>query len=80
VAVEDVVDVHHRRHVDHPDREASLGLLQTDEAYGAGSPGGILGGLRRSLTGAPFLKSDITGSPATRYVVVDRPGQLAHYA
>jgi hypothetical protein len=26
VAVEDVVDVHHRRHMDHPDREDSLGL------------------------------------------------------
>jgi hypothetical protein len=26
VAVEDVVDVHHRRHMDHPDRKDSLGL------------------------------------------------------
>jgi hypothetical protein len=26
VAVEDVVEVHHRRHMDHPDREDSLGL------------------------------------------------------
>ena len=26
VAVQDLVDVHHRRHMDHPDREDSLGL------------------------------------------------------
>jgi hypothetical protein len=28
VAVEDVVDVHHRRHMDHPDRETASDSLQ----------------------------------------------------
>jgi hypothetical protein len=47
VTVEDVVDVHHRRHMDHHDREDSLGLpFRTDEAYGEGSPCGTLGGPR----------------------------------
>ena len=41
VAVEDVVDVRHHRHIDHPDREDSLGPFRIDEAYGAGSPVGF---------------------------------------
>jgi carbamoyltransferase len=56
-------------------RRSGVGLVS-----GVGPPTAMVAGSRQTAPSAPFLKSDMTGSPATRYVVVDRPDQLAHYA
>ena len=51
VAVQDVVDGHHRRHMDHPTVRTASDSLQDRRSLRCGITLGILGGLRRSLTG-----------------------------